>query len=836
MAVLGSLAVAVVGDIGKLKQAFGAVKKEGRALGKEVEKSGLSFQQAARYATMAGAAIVGTMAATAISIANTADAIDILSKRTGISREELQALDYAAQQEGTSLEALATGIARLSRNMYDASKGIGEAQRAFADLGIEVTDANGNLRDAGEVLRELADKMAGMTNETEMQALAMQVLGRSGAQMVPFLKLGGDEIARLMQEARDLGHVIEEDAVISLEKFNDSIFAVRTGFAGFGRQMAGDVAPMFKTFSDALVNILKVIHSIPDPIRKIITQGTLLVGTFALVGGGILMLIPKIKALAASLGALSSAFTPFLVGSAIVIGVGILADELDRMYRKADLITLAANNFTKLNDAKAAIEATNKELERLRKELEGAERLAKHGNIFGIIPADAARRVDLLKADIRIQERRLAGLYEQLRKLEAEAAKTPEQKAAEQILANLREGLDLAEAEAKAFGDTTGLNTTKAKLYEAAIKSLVKEGLDPHNTAMGNLVAKYRQYTKAADDATAKAELEKQSLDLLNQAQQQHIEWAGRDLSALEKLGLQLEVQALLDEKHKDALLAAAEALYRLDKEQKEAAKRQEDEAKAKENNQTATELLAEAQKKYAEMLGQTVPEWEEFARQLDDAAAADGVIPETAEALRQLAAQIRQAGAEADAALTPWEAWNKGLAEATDDMGDWAGHMENMARDTAEAMQTAFSDSFFSAWKGELDSLGDYFNSFVDSVLRSMANALSGMFTNFLFQQAFPGMGIPAMAGGGSAIAGRAYLVGERGPELFVPITSGTVVPNDKIAAAPQVVVQNINQTGLPIRGATSAPKFDGKRWVIRNVLQAVADNTEGARDVLGR
>lgn len=814
MAVLGSLAVAVVGDIAKVKAAFGEVKKETKALNRDINKGSVSFAQVAKYATMAGAAVVGAMATTAIAVSQSAEQIDLLAKTTGISREELQALDYAARQEGTSLEALATGIARMSRNMYDASKGIGEARRAFKDLGIQVTDSNGNLRDSGEVLRELADKIAGMTNETEMQALAMQVLGRSGAQLVPFLRMGGDEIERLMQEARKLGYVISEEGVIGLEAFGDSLEAVKTGFAGLGRQMAADVAPMFKTFSDALAGALKIIHAIPAPIRQIITQGTLMLGTFALVSGGIVTLIAKITALKASLGALAAGFTPFLIGSAIVIGVGLLADELDRMYKKANLVSLAANQFTNLNEAKAAIEATRKELERLNEELERA----------------GPERARLIQAEIRIQERRLAQLLEQVRKLEAEAAKTPEQKAEEEILGKLREGLNLAEAEAKAFGDRTKLNAEMAKLYETAIKDLVKAGLDPHRTAMGDLVAKYRLYTKAADDATAVAEREQKSLDLLNQAQQQHIEWAGRDLSALEKLGMQLEVQALLDEKHRDALLAAADALYKLDKAQK-------DEAKSKANNQTATDLLTEAQKYYAEMIGQTRPEWEEFARQLDAAAAADGVLPATAEALRQLAAQIRQTGAEMDKPLDSGEAWEKGLSDAATDMGDWSGHVQNIATATAEGMRDAFSDLFFDAFTGKLEDLGDYLTSFLDAIKRSVANALAGMFTSYLLQQAFPGLSIPAMAAGGSAVAGRAYLVGERGPELFVPQTSGTVVPNDRVAAvAPQVVVQNINQTGLPVRGTTSAPRFDGKRWVIRNVLQAVADNTEGARDVLGR
>jgi K+-transporting ATPase ATPase A chain len=100
MSLIGRLAVAVVGDISQLQQAFGEAKKEAGSLKKEVDKTGISMESVGKSMTIFGMAIVGAMSAMVLSTAEAADEIDDLAKRTGISRENLQALSYAAEQNG----------------------------------------------------------------------------------------------------------------------------------------------------------------------------------------------------------------------------------------------------------------------------------------------------------------------------------------------------------------------------------------------------------------------------------------------------------------------------------------------------------------------------------------------------------------------------------------------------------------------------------------------------------------------------------------------------------------------------------------------------------------
>jgi hypothetical protein len=81
--------------------------------------------------------------------------------------------------------------------------------------------------------------------------------------------------------------------------------------------------------------------------------------------------------------------------------------------------------------------------------------------------------------------------------------------------------------------------------------------------------------------------------------------------------------------------------------------------------------------------------------------------------------------------------------------------------------------------------------------IRKAIVEPLSGVLDTAL-GSIFPGsqMPFPARAMGGSVTAGQPYMVGEQGAELFVPGQTGTIVPNNKMAAGGVTVVQNINVT----------------------------------------
>jgi hypothetical protein len=93
----------------------------------------------------------------------------------------------------------------------------------------------------------------------------------------------------------------------------------------------------------------------------------------------------------------------------------------------------------------------------------------------------------------------------------------------------------------------------------------------------------------------------------------------------------------------------------------------------------------------------------------------------------------------------------------------------------------------------------------------------------------------------GGPVAANEAYIVGEKGPELFVPGSKGYVVPPNKlttpptaVGSAPNVKIVLNNNTGVDTTPTVEAPRFDGSEWVINVVLDAYDRNKSGLRDVM--
>ncbi len=120
-----------------------------------------------------------------------------LAQITGLSTEEIQDLGTAAEKSGSSTEALGTSVGFLSRQMLAAKEGSKEASELFNKLGIKVKDSEGHLRSAGDVLLDLSDHFHSLPDGAEKTALAMKTLGRQGAQLIPMLNKGREEIAAL---------------------------------------------------------------------------------------------------------------------------------------------------------------------------------------------------------------------------------------------------------------------------------------------------------------------------------------------------------------------------------------------------------------------------------------------------------------------------------------------------------------------------------------------------------------------------------------------------------------------------------------------------------------
>jgi methyl-accepting chemotaxis protein len=189
----------------------------------------------------ATAAITGLV----LKSADAAGELVDLSLQTGLSTTRLQELGYITGQLGGDVDTVASSMARLTRSMSDV--GSNEAiTAAFETLGVSARGANGELRDSEVVFGEVIDALGKVTNETERDALAMEIFGRSAMELNPLIKAGSDEIARLTDEAHTMGAVMAEEDVAGLEEFGDELAGLKSGLSGTLGTLATGFLPAFR--------------------------------------------------------------------------------------------------------------------------------------------------------------------------------------------------------------------------------------------------------------------------------------------------------------------------------------------------------------------------------------------------------------------------------------------------------------------------------------------------------------------------------------------------------------------------------------------------------------
>lgn len=165
-----------------------------------------------------------------------------------------------AQQAAISLEKAKNNLAQAEHEVAVASEPVAEASndmaKAYAQLGVAVHDADGNLRDGETVYWEIIDALGKMENETERDALAMQILGKSAQELNPLIEAGSERMKELGEEARTVGAVMSAETLDSLGAFDDSIQRLK-GSASAAKNALGTVLlPEMMSITEAGGNII----------------------------------------------------------------------------------------------------------------------------------------------------------------------------------------------------------------------------------------------------------------------------------------------------------------------------------------------------------------------------------------------------------------------------------------------------------------------------------------------------------------------------------------------------------------------------------------------------
>lgn len=251
--------------------------KEGRHFGDEIdtagdvaESSGGKFSKlggivanvgkgfAVGMAAIGTAAVGAASALTALTVSGSNYADDILTQSTYTrqSTDELQKYAYAARFIDVEMSTLTKSMAKNIKSMDGARSETGATAEAYKKLGVSVTNADGSLRDSNDVYWETIDALKSVQNETERDAMAMQILGKSGTELNSVIEAGSEAFKAYGDEAVAMGAVMGAEQLNALGAFNDKIQTLSASAEGLKHSAAMIALPFLDVLATDGIAIL----------------------------------------------------------------------------------------------------------------------------------------------------------------------------------------------------------------------------------------------------------------------------------------------------------------------------------------------------------------------------------------------------------------------------------------------------------------------------------------------------------------------------------------------------------------------------------------------------
>ncbi len=193
--------------------------------------------------------------------ASNADDLLTLASVTGTTTDSVQELNYMADLTDVSFDRIKDSLKETTNKMQEAAAGTGDAYDAYQRLGVEITNADGSLRSAQDVFYDTIDALGEMKNRAERDALAMDLMSESAQELNPLIDLGGEKMRAYAQEAHDMGYVLDNDALQSLQAVDDAYSRLQKTQEGVKNQLSAEFAPYLEEFYGDLTSGIKTIGS-----------------------------------------------------------------------------------------------------------------------------------------------------------------------------------------------------------------------------------------------------------------------------------------------------------------------------------------------------------------------------------------------------------------------------------------------------------------------------------------------------------------------------------------------------------------------------------------------
>lgn len=183
--------------------------------------------------------------------------ITTLASVTGQSAESLQEFDYAAEMIGVSSDRIRDSLKETTNKMQEARDGNEATALAYQNLGVAITDADGQLRSAEDVFYDTIDALGQMKNQTERDAIAMDLMSESAQELNPLIEIGSDGLKQYAQEAHSMGYVLDNEALTALTEVDDAYQRLQKSQEGAKNQLSAEFAPYLTEFYEKITKLIR---------------------------------------------------------------------------------------------------------------------------------------------------------------------------------------------------------------------------------------------------------------------------------------------------------------------------------------------------------------------------------------------------------------------------------------------------------------------------------------------------------------------------------------------------------------------------------------------------
>lgn len=313
-----------------------------QAVGKKLQDAGKSIEEFGnKLAPVSGAAAaIGTaLLKMGYDAATGADDLNTLAKQTGISTAELQKMQYASDLIDVSLNDITGALKKMKPKMS-------ENNQTFKDLGVSVTDADGNLRDATDVFYDTVEALSKIENETEKDQIAMELFGKGADSLAGIIDDGGQALKEYGEQAEELGVILDQDTLNALNEANDVIDQTKAQVKGtmavIGSQVVPVLMPLLQKGAELVAKIGEKLRGLNEEQTETILK---VVGVVAAAAPAII-LIGKIVSGVGSLISAAGSLLGVLGNPAVLIIAALVAAGI-LLYKNWDKIKAVAETVKK---------------------------------------------------------------------------------------------------------------------------------------------------------------------------------------------------------------------------------------------------------------------------------------------------------------------------------------------------------------------------------------------------------------------------------------------------------------------------------------------------------